>query len=80
VSGRQRLLLTILLLAAGGVLWLALRTRQPPLLPADAAHAPSPEAPACLTCHGPGGPSPRSVNHPLGDDCGRCHGARSAGA
>lgn len=81
VSARQRVLLAILVVVAAGIGWLALRTRQPPMLPADAAHSLAPDVPACLTCHGSGGPSPRGVNHPLGEDCGRCHGAqgRSAG-
>jgi len=74
MSRRQAVLLGLLVVAAAAVGWLALRTRQPPLLPGDAAHTESRDAPACLECHGPGGPSPRSQNHPLGDDCRRCHG------
>ena len=76
MSRRQIVLLAVLLLVALAVGWLALRTRQPPLLPTDAAHVEAADAPACLECHGPGGPSPRGPNHPLGDDCRRCHGTR----
>lgn len=70
------MLLLLLLLAAAAVGWLALRSRQPPLLPPDAAHAEAAGAPACLECHGPGAPVPRGPNHPLGEDCRRCHGTR----
>jgi mono/diheme cytochrome c family protein len=76
MTRRQAVLLVLLLLAAAAVGWLALRSRQPPLLPADAAHAEAAGTPACLECHGPGRPFPRGPNHPLGEDCLRCHGAR----
>ena len=75
MSRRQAILLAILIGAAAGIGWLTLRTRQPPVLPADAVHGAG--GPACLECHGAGGPSPRGPNHPLGDDCFRCHGTRS---
>lgn len=75
LTRRQNLLLLLLLAAAAAVGWLALRSRQPPLLPADAAHGEAASAPACLECHGPGAPFPRGPNHPLGEDCRRCHGA-----
>ena len=80
MSRRQGVLLAILVAVAAAVCWLALRTRQPPVLPADATHAASLGAGPvqCLTCHGPGRPSPRGPNHPLGDDCFRCHGTRSS--
>lgn len=72
----QVILFVLLGLAAAGIALLALRTRQPPLLPADRDHAAFLSAGRCLTCHGPGGVLPRSKNHPLGDDCLRCHGSR----
>lgn len=73
MSRRQAILLGILIAAAALIGWVALRTRQPPMLPADAAHGGA-GAPPCLDCHGSGGPSPRGPNHPLGEDCLRCHG------
>jgi len=76
VTRRQSVLLVLLLLAAVAVGWLALRSRQPPMLPSDAVHAEAADAPTCLTCHGPGRPFPRGPNHPLGEDCRRCHGVR----
>jgi mono/diheme cytochrome c family protein len=29
----------------------------------------------CVVCHGPEGGSPRDPNHPIGNDCLRCHGS-----
>jgi len=70
------LLLAALAALAALIGWVALRSRQPPMLPADEAHAAFVSAEACLTCHGPGGPVPQGRNHPLGNDCTRCHGFR----
>ena len=50
------------------------RQRQPPFFPPDATHARFINAETCLTCHGPGGSSQRDRNHPLGNECTRCHG------
>ena len=66
-------ILAIVALAAL-VLYLAMRSRQPPVLPADAEHARFISSGACLSCHGPDGVSPQPRNHPLGADCLRCHG------
>jgi cytochrome c553 len=55
------------------VFMVALR-RTPPDIPADARHLESvTDAQACLKCHGPGGSSPRTPNHPLGNQCWGCH-------
>lgn len=70
----QRASLAALALIAGLVLFLALRTRQPPFLPRDEPHAQFVGAGPCLVCHGAEGPAPQSKNHPLGNDCTRCHG------
>ena len=70
----QIAMLAGLLLLAGLVAWLALRNPQPPFLPADADHARFINAGRCLSCHGPQGESPQPANHPLGNDCLRCHG------
>lgn len=70
----QVIALVILALFALLVCYLALRTRQPPRLPADEIHTSVMGADQCLGCHGPGGMSPRSKDHPLGRDCLRCHG------
>jgi hypothetical protein len=76
VSRRQVLALAALAALAALVVWIALRSRQPPMLPADDAHAAFVGAEACLACHGPGSPLPRGPNHPHGNDCTRCHGFR----
>ena len=47
-----------------------------PDIPRDADHARALEAPACLSCHGPGGGAPRGPNHPLSDQCFNCHDRR----
>lgn len=70
----QRIALVGLVLVALLVAFLALRSRQPPILPQDADHASFASGGTCLRCHGLDGPTPRSKNHPLGDDCLRCHG------
>jgi hypothetical protein len=70
----QSALVAAILLVGALVVVLALRNRQPPVLPADEEHASFPGAEPCLACHGPDGGLPRSQNHPLGDDCLRCHG------
>jgi cytochrome c553 len=72
----QRIALVLLALAAAAVLWLLRGSRQPPLLPADPAHAAWEGAASCETCHGPDGIAPKSKKHPLGFDCLRCHGSR----
>jgi hypothetical protein len=56
------------------VILLALRNPQPPVLPSDEIHGAPAGFEACLVCHGPHGDAPRSNNHPLGNDCARCHG------
>ena len=72
--GRRRwILLALLAATAALVAVLATRTRKPPFLPADPAHAEFTSVSACLVCHGPDGAAPRSKEHPLGNDCLRCH-------
>ena len=74
MSRRQMLLAATLALVALLAVLLAVRTRGAPYLPVDPDHAS--DAAACMSCHGPDGPVPRSANHPLGDDCFRCHARR----
>ena len=76
MSRTQGILLLLLALVGLLVGWLALRNPQPPLLPDNAAHRWFPGADYCLTCHGPEGVQPRPKNHPMGNDCNRCHGLR----
>ena len=73
---KQVILLGILAVAALVVAWLAMGTRQPPMLPADEDHAAFENAETCMVCHGPEGGMPQSETHPLGFDCMRCHGRR----
>ncbi len=75
-SRKQGYLFALLAAGAALVVWVAVRTRQPPLLPRDDTHRTFESAAACLQCHGPDGPVPQKRGHPLGRDCLRCHGSR----
>ena len=70
----QIMSLSAIVVVAALVAYLALRNPQPPILPADPDHASFDTAGTCLICHGPDGCMPKSTNHPLGNDCTRCHG------
>ena len=74
MSRTQIALLSLLIVAAGLLAVLVMRTRQPPILPNDDDHAVFDGAAACMACHGPDGGMPRSKNPPIGPDCLRCHG------
>ncbi len=74
MSRTQIVFLAIVLLLAAFIGALALRNRQPPVLPADRSHAVLSELEACRACHGSDGPAPRPDTHPVGNDCLRCHG------
>jgi len=76
VNKKQALLLIALAAALLAVVLVARSNKQAPFLPRDAEHASFIGADACLTCHGPEGPYPRSKSHPNGFDCTRCHGSR----
>jgi len=75
MSRRQIVLVAVLALVALIVVWLALGTRRAPYLPEDADHGDAATT-SCLDCHGPDGGFPRPANHPLGNDCFRCHARR----
>jgi len=70
----QVISLVVVLLIAAFVVYLSTRERQPPVLPLDEEHAGMFVLEQCMECHGPDGGYPKSRNHPLGDDCLRCHG------
>jgi len=72
----QGIVLVVLALAAAFVLWLSVKSRQPPLLPQDDTHAAWESAATCDTCHGADAAVPKPAKHPLGFDCLRCHGRR----
>jgi hypothetical protein len=72
----QRAALVAVVLVAAAVLYLTSRNQKPPFLPADADHREFFDAATCTVCHGPAGGVPQSRNHPLGNDCLRCHGRR----
>ena len=74
MSKGQILALSAIAALAVLVAVLALRNRQPPLLPVDEDHRGFAGAEACLVCHGPDGGHYKGDNHPIGDDCTRCHG------
>lgn len=80
MSRRQWILLAVLALLAALAGWAAVALRQAPRLPADETHARFEGPAACLACHGPDGPAPRGPDHPLGDECLRCHGTRTEDA
>ena len=73
---RQRIFLVAIIVAAAFVAWLAMTSRQAPLVPGDDVHRTFESAAVCLGCHGPGAAVPQSPKHPLGADCLRCHGSR----
>jgi len=75
MNSLQKTLFGLLLVLALLVAYLAWRNPQPPLLPADEAHARFSGPEACMACHGPEGALPQSRNHPVGRDCLRCHGS-----
>ncbi len=71
----QIVALTTVVLLAGFVAFLALRSRQAPVLPADENHARFVNSESCLgACHGPDGAYPPSRNHTPRTDCLDCHG------
>jgi hypothetical protein len=76
MSRKQWTLLAAIVIAAAFMAWLALSSRQPPLLPGDDTHAAFESAADCLSCHADSAAVPRSSRHPLGDDCLRCHGSK----
>jgi hypothetical protein len=73
MTRRAASLLVALAATAALVAFLAVRNPRPPHLPRDADHAAWRGPDACIGCHGPGGVSPRSPNHPIGRECLRCH-------
>jgi cytochrome c553 len=76
MSRLQWSLLVVLALVVALVAVLVARNRQAPVLPGDDDHATFVNATACLECHGGADGLARSKNHPIGDDCLRCHGRR----
>ena len=70
----QMTLFAMLGLVAVFLLLVALRNPQAPLLPDDPVHGAFAGHAACLDCHGPASDYPQSRNHPVGNDCLRCHG------
>jgi hypothetical protein len=76
MSRTQIALLAALLLIAALILVLAFRNPSIPFLPDDADHLAGVDGPGCLECHGPDAIFPRGQNHPVGQDCFRCHARR----
>ena len=76
MNKRQWIILSVIAFAAAFIGWLAWSSRQPPMLPNDDTHTTFVSAGTCLDCHGQDGAVPRSRQHPLGEDCVRCHGSR----
>jgi hypothetical protein len=74
VNRTQWIALIVVAALAACMIYLAVRGRQPPLLPADEDHARFLSAEDCLICHDLNSDSPQGRNHPLGNDCSRCHG------
>jgi hypothetical protein len=75
MSRTQIAAMMAVLLLAGMVMFLALRSRQAPVLPADENHTSFGSSESCLgACHGPDGVYPPSKNHTLRTDCLDCHG------
>ena len=76
-AAERRPIRLLVFLAVGGTLgafFVAYTVRhQAPPIPDDFGHLAAPEAPACLSCHGPEGAARRGPNHPLSDQCFNCH-------
>jgi len=72
----QWIALASLALVALLVAWLMTRNRQAPFIPLDTDHVGVAQPIGCLECHGPDEIYPQGTNHPLGDDCTRCHGVQ----
>ena len=70
---RKAVLIALIVLAAAFVVVLALRNREAPPMPNDPNHYTFFDAESCLKCHGPGKLAPQGENHPIGNDCLRCH-------
>ena len=66
-------LLLVIVVAAVAIGYLVATNRQPPILPDNPTHATFAAPSSCLACHGPAGTHPRGKNHPIGQDCLRCH-------
>ncbi len=73
----QWIALGALALLALLVLRISMTSRTPPFLPADADHGPAVPLQRCLDCHSAGGEMPRGPDHPVGNDCSRCHAPAS---
>jgi hypothetical protein len=69
----QIILVVALLLVAALILVLVFRNPRIPFLPEDADHLGAAGSPTCAECHEPDGVYPRGQNHPIGQDCFRCH-------
>jgi len=73
MSRTQIILVIALLLIAALILVLVFRNPPIPFLPDDEDHLGRAASPSCLDCHGPDEIYPRGQNHPIGQDCFRCH-------
>lgn len=73
VQRTQVIAVLVLLVVALLVGTLVCRGRQAPFLPVDADHARFVGHGPCDECHGPDAGAPRGENHPIGNDCMRCH-------
>jgi hypothetical protein len=74
MSRSQLIALAVVACLAAFIIYLSFRERQPPFLPADADHSVFTGAESCLVCHDLNGDASRAKNHPLGNECSRCHG------
>jgi hypothetical protein len=75
MSRTQIIALAVVVLLAGFVVFLSLRSRQAPMLPADENHARIGGSESCGgDCHGPDGVLPLPKNHTVRNDCLDCHG------
>ena len=73
MSRTQIILVVALLLVAALILVLVFRNPPIPFRPDDADHRGGGGSPGCVECHDPDGVYPRGQNHPVGQDCFRCH-------
>ena len=75
---KKNQIIALIALAALAVLAVlfAMSAKEPPALPANNTHAVWNGPERCHVCHGPGAAQAKPKNHPIGNDCLRCHDHR----
>jgi cytochrome c553 len=75
---KNNIVLAVSALALVAFLFFLSSRQKAPALPADEAHRQVLSNALCLSCHGPGKPSPLKPSHPPKEQCLLCHKAKAA--